>query len=244
MTRQRLWLLGCLILTAGLLGCARPPLLVPEVVVKADGPKPEPADQPAPPGPADQGEGFHFPDDQGGKLLQSLLPPTDKQRTVMGSSPQRSFPPLRSLEQPEVPLLPSQVTVVPLPPPKPSPALKPGHTAEETPLTSARSQPSLPQTQSLSPGLLVRTPSVPVERPVSVPVLAVPVPDRASLDDPTRDASLEAALAASPPERPGPAPFLRLRTPDPFENREAVKVRTLPAENAIPLSSTPQLPRP
>jgi hypothetical protein len=90
----------------------------------------------------------------------------------------------------------------------------------------------------------VKTPSVPVDQPIRLPVLAVPVPDRASLDDPTRDASLEAALVASPPDRSGPAPFLPPGASDPFENRETVKVRIPPAEETTPVGARPQPPRP
>ncbi len=233
--RRIVSLAGCLVLA----GCVQPAVLAPlgappDEPVPAGGGK-APADAPA--------EAFHFPDDKGGQLLGTLLTPADHDRHAMTSSPKRPFPPLRSLEQPEV-LPPLQAAPVTLPPPPKAAPLKPGHPPEEPPLTSARGRALPPEKEPLATGLLVRTPSAPVEQPVAPPVLARPAPDRASLDDPTRDASLEAALSADPPARPGPAPFVPTKSPDPFENRETVKVKSAPAEDAHPVVGPPRPPKP
>jgi hypothetical protein len=190
-----------------------------------------------------QEDGFRFPNDKGGQLLGALLTPGDRQRVVTINAGRKVFAPLRGLEQPETPLLPSQAPAALLPPPRSPATPRPGHAPEETPLTSARGRPLPPQSQTLATGLLVRTASAPPDQPLRVPTLATPVPDRASLDDPTRDASLGAALMAVPPSRPGPAPFLRLGAADPFENREAVKVRTPPPELTLPVTTTPRPPK-
>jgi hypothetical protein len=60
--------------------------------------------------------------------------------------------------------------------------------------------------------------SVDVNQPITLPSLTRFIPDRAALDDPTRAASGAAVLAAPAAGRLGPAPFLRLTLPDPFEN--------------------------
>jgi hypothetical protein len=195
-------------------------------------------------GPVAGQEGFRFPDDSAGKRFQAILPPGDAGRVVTPAAGPKSFKPLRSLELPEVPLLPSQAGPATLPGPTAPPALKPGQSAEATPLTTtAASRPAMPSLSPLATGMLVRIDSASVEKAVAVPVLARPVPDRASLDDPTRDASLVAALSAEPPTRPGPAPFVKLGTPDPFENREVVRLRALPPEFAVPVSISPRTPR-
>jgi hypothetical protein len=82
-----------------------------------------------------------------------------------------------------------------------------------------------------------------VDQPAGVPTLGTPVPDRASLDDPTRDASREAALTAAPPPRSNPAPFLRPPSSDPFENRETIKVKTPLLEEAVPVSTPARTPK-
>jgi hypothetical protein len=78
---------------------------------------------------------------------------------------------------------------------------------------------------------------------VALPILARPVSDRASLEDPTGDASTAAALAATLPRRVIPAPFLRLSLPEPFEFRRPLTL-AVPAEATDPRTSTPQTPKP
>jgi hypothetical protein len=87
----------------------------------------------------------------------------------------------------------------------------------------------------------VAWPSPDINEPILLPILARPVVDRASLDDPSGDASQAAALASSVPERTNPAPFLRLNLPDPFEHRNAARLRTPLPESPLPIG-TPRLP--
>ena len=65
-----------------------------------------------------------------------------------------------------------------------------------------------------------------------------------SLDDPTADASLAAALAARMPERTVPAPFEKLAVPDPFENRQAVRSAAAPPEESLPAAGASPPPKP
>jgi hypothetical protein len=73
-------------------------------------------------------------------------------------------------------------------------------------------------------------------------VLARPLPDRASLDDPTADPA-NAAIVARPAGAPWVvAGFLRLVLPDPFELAEQVKPKVPPpAEPGLsPVPVNPQ----
>ena len=69
--------------------------------------------------------------------------------------------------------------------------------------------------------------------PPRLPILATPMPERASLDDPTMAASTAAVLAAPPPERTTPAPYTRMGVPDPFEHRRPLTLR-VPPEGTAP----------
>jgi hypothetical protein len=94
---------------------------------------------------------------------------------------------------------------------------------------------------SFPAGKRTRLPSVDVNQPLPLPLLAQPVPDRAPLDDATGEASHTAALAAAPPRRGTPAPFLRLGLPDPFENRLPPRATM---EEVLPAPGPSRLPKP
>jgi hypothetical protein len=190
-------------------------------------------------------DNFRFPDDQGGKLLAKLLVPPEKPvpPPAVSSGP-RQFPGLSSLEQPAATLTPPPAAPPQFPLAKPAHGFRPDPPAEETPLLGYRGTPAGPHDQYLPAGELVRLPSPDVNRPAALPPLAQPVLDRASLDDPTSAASLDAALAAPVPQRSTPAPFLRLSLPDPFEHRQTVKLRAIPPEDLMPVAASPRLPRP
>ena len=73
-----------------------------------------------------------------------------------------------------------------------------------------------------------------VNTPLPIPILASPVKDRASLGDPTLEASLAAALKRLTPARDRPVPFTPLNLPDPFEHLRYGQLRNPPAESATP----------
>ena len=98
------------------------------------------------------------------------------------------------------------------------------------PLADYRGEPAPPQALELPAGALVRLPSPDVNLPPPLPMLALPVADRVSVDDPTSEASRQAALAAAAPVRTTPTPFVRLTIPDPFEHARAVRLHTPPVE--------------
>ena len=87
----------------------------------------------------------------------------------------------------------------------------------------------------------VRVPSVDVNKPTPLPILAKPLSDRVPFDDVTGDASNSAALSGAMPTRTTPAPFLKVTVPDPFENRKPVAPPVTQSED-VP-NSTPTLPK-
>jgi hypothetical protein len=101
----------------------------------------------------------------------------------------------------------------------------------------------LPEDRLLPATERARADSTDVNEPAPLPVLAQPAADRASLEDPTADASTAAALAASMPRRLMPAPFLRLAVPEPYENRRPLTLAP-PAEPTDPITATPRPPGP
>ncbi len=233
------------VLGAGMLlvasGCGRQAVVAPaavEIVAdrNPDAPGARPQDE-------ESGGSFAFPRDAAGTLLAKLLPPDTSagsgDRTTQ-PAPRRATP---RFEAPSDALPPARAAVVPPLAVKGKGApLLPRLVSEEA-LDVPRERVALPAETSLPATERVREPSRDVNAPVALPVLAQPVPDRASLEDPTGDVSTAAALAATLPQRVIPAPFLRLSLPEPFEFRRPLMVAA-PAETADPRTSTPQTPKP
>jgi hypothetical protein len=67
-------------------------------------------------------------------------------------------------------------------------------------------------------------------------MLSQQIADRASLDDPTLDASTAAALAAPLPARATKAPFVKHTIPDPYEGRRSATT-ALPESSEFPVGS-------
>jgi hypothetical protein len=187
------------------------------------------------------GDGFRFPDDKGGRLLAKELPPPERApRAEESATPApRPLPGAPGLEQPAVPLPPNQGQVPRLPSRRQGPPLRPRPLPDELPLTGAR--PGPPQEPRFHAGDRVRLPGPDVTQPVPLPVLAVPAPDRAALEDPTADLSAAAAQSAKVPPREAPAPFTKISLPDPFENR-AARLREKPPEKDDPVTAAPKGP--
>jgi hypothetical protein len=188
-------------------------------------------------------EGFRFPDDKGGQLLAKVLPPSEKapagERVTSG--PKR-LPGSPALEQPAAPLPPGRAEVPRLPSGKKGTSLKPRPLPDELPLGGYRGDPAPPHGQSFPAGDRVRLPGPDINQPAPLPILATPAPDRAALDDPTADFSAAAVQSAPAPARTNPAPFVKVALPDPFENRNAVRLREKPAERAEPVTGSPTGP--
>lgn len=231
----------CGVLLLALLGCSRSTvIMVPEETSRAD----EPAiKKTVVRGQADESEGnrFTFPDDAGGVLLAKVLPP----KPVELMRPERPEQPRRSsssafMKPPALPLPPSHAALPSLPDEEKRTPLRPRLVLEET-LDGLPDVPELPKPLSLPAGARVRVPSIDVNQPIPLPMLSRPVPERASLDDPTLEASAAAALAAPILSRTSKAPFLRLTLPDPYDRRRG-EVPALEESKEFPLAS-PRTPR-
>jgi hypothetical protein len=184
---------------------------------------------------------FLFPADAGGILLAKVLPPQDVQTTRRGQSPL----PRRStdsdfLKPPTLPLPPSYALLPHLPDDDTRALLRPRLVEEET-LAVLPDAPPLPPAPALPDNGRIRVPSPDVNRPIPLPILARPVSDRVSLDDPTMDASTAAATAAPIPSRTRKAPFLKSTLPDPYDHRRT-GVPAPEESKEFPLGS-PQTPR-
>lgn len=185
---------------------------------------------------------FRLPEDAGGVLLAKILPPQDAPTTRLE---QRQPTPRRSSDSsfaapPVLPLPSSQAAMPRLSPKAKRVSLRPSLVFEET-LSSPSDTPVLPQVSALPEHDRVRVPSIDVNEPIPVPILATPLSERASLDDPTSDASTSAAIAAPIPPRASKAPFLKLMLPDPYDHRHGDVPRSEESRE-FPLG-TPQIPR-
>jgi hypothetical protein len=174
---------------------------------------------------------FRFPADLGGQKLAGLLPPKEPQ-------PLPPDPPARRRDrsarpafdrEPAAPLAVSTANPPRLPLP-PTAALRPRALSEGVPFTATAAAPPLPARPDLPAGLLVNTRGPDANRPTALPAGGQPVPDRVPLDDPTADFSTRLATSAPAPDRSGPAPFVRVNLPDPFEHAAAVRLREPKAE--------------
>ncbi len=112
-------------------------------------------------------------------------------------------------------------------------------------LLTSETDPARPTVPFLPAGLLVSAPSPdPVVAPPLAPIARL-IPDVPTVSsDPTGDGSRRAAMTILSVLRDQPAPFLRLTIPNPFENAQAVRVRTpIPdADEPAASSSRPPLP--
>ncbi len=244
---NRLWkpgaalaLLGCLLLPAG---CRRTSVTISPGDVTVDGAAVKGRGagdaKEAPPGDA-----FPFPDDRGGKLLgEKLAPAADVPPPGLLGEP-RHFRTSPAVDAPRLSLPHDDPGIVRLPESKGSGDLRPAPVPEPPPLVGDLAAPVPPEPPHLAAGDRVREPSEDVARPVPLPPLAQPAPDRASLDDPTVEASQAAAVAAKLPERAAAAPPLRLNIPDPYENRRTVRMRAVPPEEGGVASTGPRTPKP
>jgi hypothetical protein len=183
---------------------------------------------------------FRLPDDEGGRLVARLLTPhLDAAPEASTTSPRHRSAAL-GVEEPLLPLPPVAMLVPRLPPERFEQKLRPRLVLEET--LDDLGEVKQPRAAPLPEGQRARQPRQDVTLPAPLPVLAVPLPDRASLDDPTVEASFEAALRAAAPQRNRPVPFQKVVLPDPFENRRAVNPPQVPPEDGVP--GTGAAPRP
>lgn len=119
-------------------------------------------------------------------------------------------------------------------PQSPGKEVRPRAVPEGVPLVSYQDRSSPPKDVKLPTKPLIRLPSLDVDTPLPIPILAQQQKDRASLGDPALEASLSAALKRLTPARSRPVPFMALNLPDPFEHVRAGQLRNPPDENPMP----------
>jgi hypothetical protein len=201
---------------------------------------PAPKDEPAPPkkpapAPAEKvadGGSFAFPDDRGGKLLaQALPPPAPPLRTpaALAVPTPRQLPDF--LGALSVPPIDSGRAVprLPLPPAK---AMAPTPLPDRVPADFTRERPLLPERGEFATGPLTKEPGPDTSKPADLPLLsAKPVPDRASLADPTAEFTARSVISPTLPLRTEMAGFVRFNLPDPFEHSEAARPRLVVPED-------------
>jgi len=198
----------------------------------------DPAPTPAQPAPAEPPAAsvveiavpFVFPDDSGGKLLERMLPPG---RAFQSAREGARGPLLRIapavVEQPEISLAmpPLKLPEMPATTQKP---LRPRPLPDAYPLQAYHDDPQLPDRPMLPESTLLQQRAANVNEPPLLPILAKPVAERASLEDPTTEFSNEQAISRALPMRANPAPFQRMNLPEPFEKKRG----TRPAEPEPP----------
>lgn len=165
--------------------------------------------------------------------LAELLEPRGKasSETPAPNPPPRK--PVLALDRPELPL--QSAAVLPPAPPKPEgKPVRPRTLPEDAPLVRNFSQPEAPPAVQMPVGPLVRLWSNDVNEPLPLPILGTGVRDRASLADPSLEASVAAAQAKLSPVRTQMVPFQPHNLPDPFEHSHAVRLRNPPEELAAP----------
>jgi hypothetical protein len=178
---------------------------------------------------------FRFPDDRGGLLLARLLTP-ERQPLPSDITPGGARPRTRSygLNDP-ISVLPPVAVILPQLPPGPGRTkVMPHLLLEET--LEGMGEPSRLALAPLPEGQRIRQSAADINQPAPLPILAaLPLTDRASLDDPTTEVSLADAILGIIPMRTAPAPFQKQILPDPFEFHHAVGGPVLgPADEEVP----------
>lgn len=183
-----------------------------------------------------------FPTDAGGALLKKMLPPRVALPDILRHPHQpkvKSGP--AEIENPSGMKTPALTSVVRLAPLGTQTAPGPRIQLPES-LPDLTSELATPSSVELSVGKKVTSNRLDVSGPLDLPSMAPYTPDRASLEDATRQPSLEAVLIAPIPVRAAVAPFVRQSIPDPFENRRVVQFQHPELEPIQPLSKSPSAP--
>jgi len=225
---------ACLVLTSGVL------LLLPACGRRRSVPALEPAAEPAlarPTAPAIQTvtqerQSFYpFPMDAGGRLLQKQLTPDAPPEEKTTSPRARKAP--ATIDNPSLPL--PRVAALPrLNPELGRKSVYPQLLTPEPLPPETTDEIALPEFISLPVYERANVPSPDLNRPVPLPALSQPLPDKPPLGDPTRPVSQSAVLSGPMPARTAPAAFLRLFLPDPDENRGVIRFPALDQKETLP----------
>lgn len=183
---------------------------------------------------------FRFSSDEAGQRFEKLLPPVPLARLEplpLKVPSERGLP--ASITQPTLSTseafqgtvrYPSATTIV----------VRPMALPDRVPIDLARIQIDRPEVLNFPVGGLTKRETPDVKLPTALPILAKPIPDRASLDDPTTEFTAESIINKNLPLRSTTAPFVKVNLPDPFENAPAAKVKvTIPDDPAKALGTVP-----
>lgn len=167
---------------------------------------------------------FQLPDDDGGKKVAAVLlptmPPIPDVSGTAGPKPRSS-----AVERGDVPWPAVVATVPTLPQPKATGA-KPTPPPERVPAELGQSVALDPgQVRLPDPPRIRGTPAPPLSA-VDVPILATPLPSRASVNDPTAELSAARVVMTQMPLPFSPGWFVRFGIPDPFEIAAQVRGKT------------------
>lgn len=161
---------------------------------------------------------FAFPDDNGGKLLATiLLPANPPSLPATEASPRERILPA-FLESPSLPSNEAANSPATLRSLQPK-AIFPSALPDRVPLELAPPLPTLPERAPLPTGPLTRQDGRDVNTPADLPILSpLPVGDRAPLTDPTIEFTAQSVISIVLPLRSETTGFIRFTLPDPFEN--------------------------
>jgi hypothetical protein len=190
------------------------------------------------------GGSFKFTDDDAGKIFSKILvplPPPPLSPLATKAQSERILP--AGIAEPRPATLPSSLVPVRIPLPSRVDA-RPSPLPERVPADIAGLHSDRPERIELPVGGLTRLATPDVRQPVTVPILGRPVPDRASLDDPTAEFTASSVFNKNLPLRTTAAPFVKTNLPDPFENSEAAKVKIAPKEDPATSLGNPPPPKP
>jgi hypothetical protein len=170
------------------------------------------------------------------KTLPPSNPPTLADPTPAAPKP-RKLPAF--LDAPSVPTTDPGPIVprLPLPPAK---EVRPTALPDRVPTDLAPERPLLPERGAFATGPLTKQAGPDPATPAEVPILsAKPVPDRASLADPTTEFTARSVISPMLPLRTQPAGFLRFNLPDPFEHSAAARPPVAPEDPNRALGTIP-----
>jgi hypothetical protein len=188
-----------------------------------------PATQPTPAAPTE----FAFPPDLAGQQLPRVVAPKAPplpQTEKFGQTPLARTPSAKLLD----PDSSRPVVFAPAPVMLPKSAgLKPYSPAEHVPAEIGYGADAVPAKPTFPAGPGITTRIRDVALPPDLPILGRPVPDRASLDDPTADTGNAAIVEKSNTPALPPSAFVRTGLPDPFELADQVKPKVPPTADPV-----------
>ncbi|WP_020470680.1 hypothetical protein [Zavarzinella formosa] len=214
----------------------------PKAVAKAE-PKTEAPKTPAEP--VEAAKSFAFPGDTGGKLLGDMLTPkapaTMPGRTVM-SPRERVLPAFLDNASVLLPDAASNPQTLRLPNRR---EIQPMSLPEKVAPDFAPAVPSLPAMIVPEVGALHIQPMRDPTQPAELPILSnKPVPERASLADPTVEFTAQSVISLLLPLRETTVPFVKLTIPEPFEFAGQATLKVVPSEDPNRFLTPPPAPKP